>query len=238
MWRRPCGCSSHARMGGRWKRPARATGPRCRGGYQVFCLPHRSASSALCPCGHAASFRRRASSFMRGVWCLGVRRRCFRWRCYASARGVRGVQGGVLVRGAALWLWLLLRRRVCCDSHGDGHAWRGGCARGGCVVRALGAMEGVRLASCRRCGRGVVSLCGRCACGSPVPVLETSLMPPQAVGAVVMAMPPWCVVRVHGVAGCPLGTAARGVFLDGRSFFLLASHCAVRHARPHARTFC
>ena len=78
------------------------------------------------------------------AWCLvpGVRRRCFRRRCYASARGVRGVQGGVLARGAALWLWLLLRRRVCCDSHGDGRAWRGGCARGGCVVRALGAMEG------------------------------------------------------------------------------------------------
>ena len=35
-------------------------------------VPHRSASSALCPCGHrhAASFRRRASSFVRGVWCL------------------------------------------------------------------------------------------------------------------------------------------------------------------------
>ena len=30
-------------------------------------VPHRSASPALCPCGHAASFRRRASSFVRGV---------------------------------------------------------------------------------------------------------------------------------------------------------------------------
>ena len=39
MWRRPCGCSSHARMGGRGKSPARATGPRCRGGYQVFTCP-------------------------------------------------------------------------------------------------------------------------------------------------------------------------------------------------------
>ena len=46
--------------------------------------------------------------------------------------------------------------------------------------------------------------------GSPVPVLEMSLMPPQAVGAVVTAVPPWCVVRVHGVAGGPRGTAARG----------------------------
>ena len=32
-------------------------------------VPHRPASPALCPCGHAASFRRRASSFVRGV-CL------------------------------------------------------------------------------------------------------------------------------------------------------------------------
>ena len=50
------------------------------------------------------------------VCCLtpGARRRCFRWRCYASARGVRGVQGGVLGRGAALWLRLLLRRRAWC----------------------------------------------------------------------------------------------------------------------------
>ena len=31
-------------------------------------VPHRSASPALCPCGHAAAFRRRASSFVRGVW--------------------------------------------------------------------------------------------------------------------------------------------------------------------------
>ena len=41
------------------------------GRHPSFRVPHRSASSALCPCGHAASFRRRASSFVRGVWCLG-----------------------------------------------------------------------------------------------------------------------------------------------------------------------
>ena len=132
------------RSHGRKREAARArNGAPLPGRPPSFHVPHRSASSALCPCGHAASFRRRASSFVRGVWCLRVRRRCFRWRCYASARGVRGVQGGVLARGAALWPWLLLRRRrVCCDSHGDGRAWRGGCARGGCVVRALGAVEG------------------------------------------------------------------------------------------------
>ena len=68
----------------------------------------------------------------------------------------------------------------------------------------------MRLASCRSCGRGVASLCGRCACGSPVPVLEMALMPPQAVGAVVTAMSPSRVVRVHGVVGGPRGMAARG----------------------------
>ena len=31
-------------------------------------VPHRPASPALCPCGHAASFRGRASSFVRGAW--------------------------------------------------------------------------------------------------------------------------------------------------------------------------
>ena len=40
------------------------------GRHTSFRVPHRSASPALCPCGHAASFRRRASSFVRGVWCL------------------------------------------------------------------------------------------------------------------------------------------------------------------------
>ena len=67
---------------------------------------------------------------------------------------------------------------------------------------------GVRLASCRSCGRGVASLCGgRCACGLPVPMLEVSLMPPQAVGALVTAVPPSRVVRVHGVAGGPRGSS-------------------------------
>ena len=191
------------RSHGRKKEDTRArNGAPLPGRIPSFRVPHRSASSALCPCGHAASFRRRVSSFVLGVWCLRARRHCRRRRCYASARGVRSVQGGVLGRGAALWLRVLLRRRACCDCHGGGRAWRGGCARGGCVVRALGAAE----------GRGwlpVVGAGGVCA-GSPVPVLEMSLMPPQAVGAVVTAVPPWRVERVHGVAGGPRGTAARG----------------------------
>ena len=133
---------SHGREkeGARARNGAPLPGP---GRLPSFRVPHRSASSALCPCWHAASFRRRASSFVRGVWCLefgGAASGGGAMRVRAVC--VRGAQCGVLVRGAAPWLWLLLRRRVCCGSHGDGGAWRGGCARGGCVARALGAMEG------------------------------------------------------------------------------------------------
>ena len=52
------------RSHGRKRRGARArNGAPLPGRHPSFRLPHRSASSALCPCGHAASFRRRASSF-------------------------------------------------------------------------------------------------------------------------------------------------------------------------------
>ena len=95
-------------------------------------VPHRSASPALCPCGHAASFRRRASSFVRGVW---SRRRCYLRRREAGGRGACGLQCGVRVRGAALWLRLLLRRRVRCNSRDAGRACRGTCARGGWVLQ-------------------------------------------------------------------------------------------------------
>ena len=47
-------------------------------------MPRRSAPSALCPFGNAASFRRRSSSFVREVWCW--RRRSQRRR-EASRRG-------------------------------------------------------------------------------------------------------------------------------------------------------
>ena len=70
MCRRPCGCSSHARMGGKRKATRARNGAPLPGRLPSFRMPHRSASSALCPCGHAASFRRRASSFVRVVWRL------------------------------------------------------------------------------------------------------------------------------------------------------------------------
>ena len=132
------------RSHGRGKEAARArNGAPLPGRLPSFRLPHRSASSALCLCGHAAFFS--SSCVVVRAWCLvpGVRRRCFLRRCYASARGACGVQGGMLARGAALWLrLLLLRRRARCDSRGVGRACRGKCTRGGCMVRALGARAG------------------------------------------------------------------------------------------------
>ena len=53
-------------------------------------VPHRSASPALCPCGHVASFRRRSSSCLVPV----VRRRVrgTSGRSASAACGVRGVR--------------------------------------------------------------------------------------------------------------------------------------------------
>ena len=59
------------RSHGRKKEAARArNGAPLPGRPPSFHMPHRSASSALFPCGYAASFRRRSSSFVRGVWRL------------------------------------------------------------------------------------------------------------------------------------------------------------------------
>ena len=53
------------RSHGRKKEATRArNGAPLPGRPPSFRVPHRSASSALCPCGHAASFRRHVSSFV------------------------------------------------------------------------------------------------------------------------------------------------------------------------------
>ena len=59
---------SHGRKKDRGPRAQR--GP-VAGATTKFSLAPSIGVSALCPCGHAAFFRRRASSFVRGVWCLG-----------------------------------------------------------------------------------------------------------------------------------------------------------------------
>ena len=192
------------RSHGRKKEGSRArNGAPLPGRPPSFRLPHRSASSALCPCGHAASFRRRVSSFVRGVRCLGVRRRCLRRRCYASARGARGVQCGVRARGAALWPLVAVAAAACVLRLSRWRArvawrlraWRLRGARAGCRGE-------VRLASCCRCGRRARGF--PCSCARDV-VDAAAGRRRRGHG-----LPPWRVERVHGVAGGPRGTAARG----------------------------
>ena len=151
-------------------------------------VPHRSASPALRPCGHAASFRRRrrASSSVRRVWS----RRCCYWRrCWVSERGACGAQCGARARAAVLWLRLLPRRRVRCNSRDARRACSAMCARGGCVRARAGCKGGGR-SVCSSCERGVVLLCGRRACAPPDPMRKMLLMSLQAVAAVAAARSP------------------------------------------------
>ena len=134
-------------------------------------VPHRSASPpVLFPCGNSVYFRRRASSFVRGVW---SRRRCYGRRRWAGRRGACGSQCGTCARAAVLWLRLLQRRRLRCDCRGARRRACGAqCERGGCVHLRAGCSEGgrsVRL-SCKhgacRGASGVrappLFLCARC----------------------------------------------------------------------------
>ena len=129
-----------------------------------FRLPHRSASSALCPCGHAASFRRRASSFVRGAWSsaalLPAAVPCERARC-ARRAGRRACARCCSVAAAAAAVVaccaLRLSRRRARVSWKARTWWLHG-ARAGC-------QGGVTLASCSGCGRWVASLFRRRACG-------------------------------------------------------------------------
>ena len=83
-------------------------------------VPHRPASLALCPCGHSASFRRRASSFVRGVClesaalllaaALGGRTRCVRLAVRRACACCCPVGAAVAAAACAL---RLLRCRAC-----------------------------------------------------------------------------------------------------------------------------
>ena len=140
-------------------------------------VPHRSASRALCPFVHAASFRRRGSSFVRGVW---RRRRCYRRRRKAGGRGACTAQCGVWARAVVLWLRLMQRRRMRSDSPGARRAGPARCGRGSgsgsCVLRARWAQKQTRvfLFSCKR---GAVERRTQRAC-----TRGAVLMLPQAAG--------------------------------------------------------
>ena len=78
------------RSHGRKKEVARArNGAPLPGRLPSFHMPHRSASSALCPCGHAASFRRRASSFVGRPVCKSPERGARVPVCKAARGGHR-----------------------------------------------------------------------------------------------------------------------------------------------------
>ena len=123
------------RSHGRKKEGARArNGAPLPGRLPSFRVPHRSASSALCPCGHAASFRRRASSFVRGVWCL-------EFGGAASGGGAMRVRAVCAARSVAYSCAVLLRGCGCCCG--------GVCVATLTVTGARGA-EGARAAAAWR----------------------------------------------------------------------------------------
>ena len=168
--------SSHARMGGKRRPPARATGPRCRGEHQVFACPidRRLRLCARVGTQHRFVVVRRRSCVVSGAWSsaalLPAAVLCERVRC-ARRAGWRARARCCPVAAAAAAAACALRLSRCraCVPWKVRAQWLCG-ARAGCH-------GGVRLASCRSCGRGVVSLLGRCACAPPVPVLEMSLVP-------------------------------------------------------------
>ena len=173
MCRRPCGYSSHARMGGRGKPPARATGPRCRGDTPVFTCPidrrlrlcarvgtqHRFVSCVVVRAWRLA-FWSSAGLLLAAVRCERARRarcagrRARAWCCPVAAAAAAAVCA----------LWLAWRRK--CVPWGVRVRWLQG-ARAGCeggwgwlpVVAVGGAWHyrsgGVPAAPCS-CARDVV----------------------------------------------------------------------------------
>ena len=140
--------------------PARATGPRCRGGRPVFACP---IDRRLRLCAHVGTQHlfvvvRRRSCVVSGAWSpaalLLAVVLCERARCARRAgRRARARCCPVAAAAAAAACVLRLSRRRARVAWGvRARRLRG--ARAGC-------QGGVRLASCRSCGRGVVSLLGR-----------------------------------------------------------------------------
>ena len=75
MCQRPCGCLSHARMGGGRRRPVRATGPRYRGDGPVLTCPI-DRRLRLCVHVHVDTQHLFVVVRRRSCVALGVRRRC------------------------------------------------------------------------------------------------------------------------------------------------------------------
>ena len=132
------------RSHGRKKEATRArNGAPLPGRTPSFRLPHRSASSALCPCGHAASFRRRASSFVgRPV-------------CKPPERGAR-VPVCKAARGGHRQAWVCGSRVQAPRAGGTGARVQG---------RSSRPQAGAAWAVVARCVRGTSSRSASAACG-------------------------------------------------------------------------
>ena len=105
-------------------------------------VPHRPASPALCLCGHAASFRRRASSsFVRGVWTV-------------PGAGGAATSGGAGRAGAARAARSAARVRVLLSC---------GCVcfSGGACVATLAVPGGVRAVRAVHSSACVAAACAR-----------------------------------------------------------------------------
>ena len=98
-------------------------------------VPHRSASPALCPCGHAASFRRRASSFVGRPVCKPPERGARVPVCKAARGGHR--QACVVGRPVCKPPAERGARAPVCKAARGGHRQVQGCARRAPVRRGL-----------------------------------------------------------------------------------------------------
>ena len=98
MCRRPCGCSSHARMGGERRRPARATGPRCRGDRPVLACP---IDRRLRLCAHVGTQHLFVVARRRSCVAPGVRRRFLFGGGARRLRAVRAARRAACSRAGA-----------------------------------------------------------------------------------------------------------------------------------------
>ena len=148
MCRRPCGCSSHARMRGKGKAPAaRATGPRCRGGYPVFACPidRRLRLCARVGTQHLLVVVRRRSCVVASAWSsaallpaavLCERARCARragWRARAWCCPVAAAAIGCTKKKKSRW-------SVGCEydmRYPDTGRWQGPCLEDGEVEKRM-----------------------------------------------------------------------------------------------------
>ena len=166
-----------------------------------------------------------------------------RHACVRSCAGGAATGGGARQAGAVLarhssacvrvlWPWR------CGGGFAATLAVRSALAQRGSSAAAVCARAGRRGALLFSCKRGMVLRREQRARAPPVPVLEMSLMSPQAFVAVAAAVSPVCVMRAYGAAGAPRAVAmsqvqpSRQHHVDRRRRLLLTAR--VSQSRPRA----